>query len=148
MPVLVDTNILIAMRNPENRDHRVCNQVFQASLAPADNLCICCQVLIEYWVVATRPKRSGGIGLSPAETEVDIDALRRILPCLQEPPDIIALWQPLVVKYAVSGVLAHDAHMVAVMDYHKIDRILTLNTSDFTRFTHIKCLTPSELLGG
>jgi len=43
-------------------------------------ICLCAQVLIEYWVVATRPASRNGFGLTPAEAEADIMELRRLLP--------------------------------------------------------------------
>jgi hypothetical protein len=66
-------------------------------------LCLCAQVLIEYWVVATRPAANNGFGLSPCEADGDLSSLRGLLPCLPELPDVADRWYALVGRYGVSG---------------------------------------------
>ena len=51
-------------------------------------------------------------------------------------------WEALVTAYAVSGKPAHDARLVAAMQVHGLDAILTFNTADFTRFASITVLDP------
>ena len=43
-----------------------------------------------------------------------------------------------------SGKLAHDAHLVAVMQVYGITEILTLNGVDFRRFPGIAVREPAE----
>lgn len=50
-----------------------------------------------------------------------------------------------VTKHKVSGKPTHDARTAAVMLVHKIENILTLNPSDFKRFTEIKAVRPHDV---
>jgi hypothetical protein len=102
--------------------------------------------MIEYWVVATRPVTQNGLGLSVNAAKDDLDALARFLPCLPEPPDVADRWLALVHAYAVMCKPAHDARFVAVLDGHAITRLVTPNPGDFTRFKHVECLTPVQLI--
>ena len=61
---------------------------------------------------------------------------------LPESPLILAEWERLVSKYQVSGKSAHDARLVAVMNVNRINRILTFDTADFSRFREIQVLDP------
>jgi hypothetical protein len=108
-------------------------------------MCLCAQVLIEYWVVATRPADSNGFGLTPAEAEGDLAALLGMLPCPSEPPDIAKRWLARVTTYQVAGKPAHDARLVAWMETHAIRRLLTLNPSDFARYPDVEVVLPSDL---
>jgi predicted nucleic acid-binding protein len=47
--------------------------------------------------------------------------------------------------YRVSGKNAHDARSVAVMVVNRIDKILTFDTGDFTRFSEIRALHPQSV---
>jgi predicted nucleic acid-binding protein len=144
--VLVDTSVLLRLRDPSDPNHAACRAVLDPTHVKAHEICLCAQVLIEYWVVATRPSGLNGFGLSPREAETDLSALRALLPCLPEPPDVIDRWQGLVSRHAVAGKPAHDARLVAFMAAHGIQRLLTLNPSDFIRYREIEVLSPPQLL--
>jgi predicted nucleic acid-binding protein len=146
MPVLVDTSVLLRVRDAQDPRHPDCRAILEASAAGRHALCIVAQVMIEYWVVATRPPDRNGFGLSPAEAAGDLAALRAVLPCLPEPPDVADRWLRLVTQHGVSGKPAHDTRLVAVMEAHGIGRLLTLNPSDFARFTGIEVVSPNQLL--
>jgi predicted nucleic acid-binding protein len=47
------------------------------------------------------------------------------------------------VRHRVSGAQVHDARLAAAMLVHGIDRILTFNGADFTRFQDIVAIHPS-----
>jgi len=42
-----------------------------------------------------------------------------------------------VVSFGVSGVQVHDARLVAAMTVHGVTHILTLNPTDFARYTTV-----------
>jgi predicted nucleic acid-binding protein len=77
MNALVDTNILVRLRELNSPDYPACTRALSRLLQRGDGLFICAQVAIEYWVVATRPKAANGLGLSPAEAEADLRTLSR-----------------------------------------------------------------------
>ena len=103
------------------------------------------QVVVEYWVVATRPKSANGIGLSVKDTDSDVADFLQLLPRIPEPTDIFERWRRLVSSHEVSGRPAHDARLVALMQAHGLEEILTLNHRDFERFDGIRCLNPQVL---
>jgi predicted nucleic acid-binding protein len=146
VPVLVDTSVLLRLRDASDSNHAAC----RAALAPAEvsrrGICFCAQVMIEYWVVATRPVDRNGFGLAPSDAEGDIRELRRLLPCLPEPADIADRWLARVAHYQVSGKPAHDARLAALMEAHGVRHLLTLNPSDFARYSDVEALTPSAFL--
>ena len=113
MPVLVDTSVLLRLRDPASPAHAACRAALEPAQVARCGICLCAQVLIEYWVVATRPADRNGFGLTPAEAEGDLIALLGMLPCLPEPPDIAARWLSRVARYQVAGKPAHDARLVA-----------------------------------
>ncbi len=58
---------------------------------------------------------------------------------------IFPQWERLMSTYRVSGKNAHDARSVAVMVVNRIDKILTFDTGDFTRFSEIRALHPQSV---
>ena len=103
-------------------------------------------MLIEFWVVATRPVNVNGLGLSPDETDVRLDDLARVLPCLPEPPNIAAHWREVVRETRAEGKVAHDARLVAFMRAHGITRIVTLNPRHLSRFPGVTCHSPADAM--
>lgn len=107
---------------------------------------ICAQVIIEYWVVATRPRTANGMGLSAAEAQQDLSDFTAVFSCLPEPPDMADRWREVVSRHHVLGRPAHDARLVALMQAHDVKQLLTLNTGDFARYGEIESRTPRQML--
>jgi predicted nucleic acid-binding protein len=146
VPTLVDTSVLLRLRDPASPAHAACRAALDPAQIARHGICLCAQVLIEYWVVATRPAERNGFGLTPAEAAGDLASLLGMLPCLDEPPDIAKRWLARVANYQVAGKPAHDARLVAWMEAHGIRRLLTLNPSDFVRYPDVEVVLPSVLL--
>ena len=146
MPVLADTSVLLRLRDLNDPNHAACREALEPARVARHGICLCAQVLIEYWVVATRPASGNGFGMTLAEAEEDLVALRAVLPCLPEPPDVADRWQALVTRHRVAGKTAHDARLVALAMAHGVTRVLTLNPSDFARYPQIAALSPSGLV--
>jgi predicted nucleic acid-binding protein len=52
----------------------------------------------------------------------------------------------LVSRYRVSGVRVHDARLVATMHVHRVEHLLTFNTSDFIRYQElVTVVAPADL---
>ena len=54
-------------------------------------------------------------------------------------------WGKIVVQHGVLGVQAHDARLAAAMFVHGVSHILTLNATDFNRFSGLSALHPSSI---
>ena len=54
-------------------------------------------------------------------------------------------WRRIVVQQSIPGVQVHDARLAACMYVHGVSDILTLNVTDFRRFTGVKAVHPSDV---
>jgi len=45
----------------------------------------------------------------------------------------------------VAGKQTHDAHLVAIMEVHSVQSILTFNVGHFMRFANITVLDPAQI---
>lgn len=148
MRYLLDTNILlrIAQRNhPMHRDARECVRVL---FRRNDVIQIVPQVLFEFWVVATRPVESNGLGLGVDVVKRKLERAEAFLDLLLDTAAIYHEWLRLVHAHSVAGVGAHDARIVAAMKVHGIQHLVTFNRDDFKRFhgTEITVITPEDIL--
>jgi predicted nucleic acid-binding protein len=145
MRIQVDTNLLLRVRDADDPRHAVCVEALDRLLDGTHELFLCAQVLIEYWVVATRPRNVNGLGLSAAEADLDFQEFCRTFVVLPEPPDMAVRWHDLVSRCAVHGRNAHDTRLIALMLAHGVTTVLTLNSADFARYTEITCLAPEDV---
>jgi predicted nucleic acid-binding protein len=102
------------------------------------DLCCTPQNVVEFWNVFTRPRERNGFGRTTAEADHETKLIERQFTLLPENERVYPEWRLLVVAYSISGTKVHDARLVAVMKVHAINRLLlTLNASDFARFSGI-----------
>lgn len=130
----------------DSAEHEITVRALGKLLAQQMHVCICAQVLVEFWVVATRPRDVNGLGLSADEATVRLREIEDTFLLLPEPSDIAKRWANVVTAHRVLGRQAHDARLVALMLAHGITDILTLNTADFARYPNITPLTPAGIL--
>jgi hypothetical protein len=63
-------------------------------------------------------------------------------------PDSAAVyreWRRIVLEHSVLGVQVHDARLAAAMYVHRVSHILTLNVTDFRRFSSIMAVHPGSI---
>jgi predicted nucleic acid-binding protein len=147
MRYLLDTGILLRLLNREAILHSLIRQAIR-KLKDEHHECVTAlQNLCEFWNVCTRPETArGGLGLTFEETYRRLHTIERIAMVLPDLPSTLDRWKELVVQYKVQGVQVHDTRLVALMDAYQVSRLLTLNPSDFQRFTHIAAVTPEDVL--
>ena len=145
MAYLPDTSVILRLNEPGNPLCKIVENCLDKLERDGKELVIVPQVLVEFWVVATRPKSVNGLGLTIEETERELENLQKIFTLLPENERIFDEWKAIVTKHKVSGKVAHDARIVAAMAVHKIDNILSLNPNDFKRFTEIKAVRPQDV---
>ena len=145
MRVLVDTNVLLRAIQKENL---LCKPAINAlkHLHEQDyELCITPQNVKEFWNACTRPTDYNGLGISVPGAERHTRLLERYFTVLQDSAVTYRAWRSLVPKYQVIGTKVHDAYLVAAMIAHRVNRILTFNTSDFRRYADFQALDPRML---
>lgn len=146
MRVLVDTSVLVRLREQDNPLRLICEQSIRQLCNQQHEICICPQVLIEFWSVATRPVEMNGLGISPEQAYEDCERFLRMAIFLPEPQGIFEHWLQIVRQYAVRGKQVHDARLLAFAQAYGITHILTLNPQDFVRYAQISPLLPQEIV--
>jgi predicted nucleic acid-binding protein len=144
MSVLVDTNVLLRRIQPNHEHHTAAIESVTQLLASGEMAYYTLQNVAEFWNVVTRPVTNNRLGLSVSEAQVELEAIERVLTLLPDSPATYAEWKRLVVKHSVLGVRVHDARLAAIMKVHGIERILTFNAEDFTRYG-IEIVHPSSI---
>jgi predicted nucleic acid-binding protein len=143
--VLLDTNLVARMTQPGVTFSQVAHDAVDALGKRGHSPCIVPQVLHELWVVATRPKVVNGLGFTAAQAESELIRLQTLFALFPDTPAILPEWQRLVVAHQVIGRNAHDARLVAAMAVHGLTHLLTFNHADFSRYSSITVLDPTEV---
>lgn len=139
MAVLIDTNILLRLAQPQHPKVPLALRALRSLRAANEPLRIVHQNLVEFWAVSTRPAGANGLGYSIEQAAGEIQSLRGLFALVPELP-IHSEWERLVNLYRVSGKSTHDARLVAAMMVNGIDSVLTFNAPDFARFREIRVL--------
>lgn len=145
MAVLVDSNVLIFSIQQGHPWHEDSIKAMEFFLSAEETVCVFLQNIAEFWNVCTRPVDKNGLGLQVEETERRLAGLDSILTLLQDTPAVYPEWRKLLVQHDVKGTQVHDARLVAGMNIHGIDRVLTYNPADFKRYAGITAVRPGSL---
>lgn len=143
---LLDTNIVLRISNPSDAQHDLVTEAVATLLQQGHECYLMPQVLIELWVVATRPTDVNGLGWSTEYTRGIIDQLLNRFPLATDLPQIFSTWLDLVTDKQVSGKRTHDARIVAAMLVSDIDHVLTLNPRDFSTLAAITIVHPNDVI--
>jgi predicted nucleic acid-binding protein len=142
---LLDTNIIVRFTDIDSVDYSIITEAIYQILSQGGRCFITAQVLIEFWVVATRPIAVNGLGWDVAKTEQAVQKLLDRFEYLEEVPSIFTHWLNLVTKYKITGKRTHDLRIEAVMLAHNVSHILTLNPKDFITINGITIVHPRDI---
>ncbi len=142
--IFVDTNVWLRSVQPTHLLHQAAVNTVASLIEANETLIITPQVAAEFWNVATRPVAANGLGLSTDEARQQWSRLEGFFSVLAETPDVYTEWKRLVVALDVQGVQVHDARLVAAMKVYGINRIVTFNGDDFSRFHAIEVIVPGK----
>ena len=147
MLVLLDTGVLLRLFERLDPNYKTVQAAVKFLWARGDEPVIAAQNAVEFWNVSTRPASArGGYGQTVAKTRSRLAAIERICRVLPDTAATFAEWKRLVVAHSVTGVSVHDARIAAQMSVWHVRTILTLNPSDFHRYSGIVVQTPADLL--
>lgn len=132
--VILDTNIILRLADKTSKEHKQSYSIVKRLLSEGYEVCIIPQVLIEFWVVATRPLDSNGFEWDVDMTLQKIKELQDIFILLHDNELIFKKWLK-IVSDGVKGKRAHDARIAAAAQAHEVDAIATLNINDFKNFS-------------
>lgn len=147
MDYLVDTSVLVRSVHRQDPTSRIARQALSHLWKSGHRVFVAFQNAAEFWVVCTRPViTTNGLGFTPRQVQRYVTRFEPLFAVLFETAATYDEWKRLVVDHAVSGVGAHDTRLVAIMLAHGVENILTFNVSDFSRYTGIKVVHPSDIL--
>jgi predicted nucleic acid-binding protein len=143
---MLDTNVLLSATDEGRADHRQAMLVFNDLAGRGTTLYTSGQVMREYLAVATRPTGSNGLGLKQSDALANARAFRTRTVLLAEDSTVADRLLGLLDQTPCGGKQVHDANIVATMLVHGIDRLITINVADFTRFeVHITLMPLSSI---
>lgn len=143
---LLDTNIVLRFSNPSDSQHELATAAVSTLLMQSDECYLTAQVLVELWVVATRPANVNGLGWSVKQTRHVIDQLLDRFPMAEEASQIFPTWLNLATANQVVGKRTHDVRIIAVMLTCEISHVLTLNPDDFLDIPGIIVVHPQDIV--
>ncbi len=140
---LVDTNILLRISRRTDPQHKLVDAALARLAGQGTTLYFTPQDIAELWNAMTRPIVRNGLGLSVTDADLVVQAIESGMNLLPDNESVYREWRRIVVQYSVSGVQVHDARLAAAMYVHHVDHILTLNVTDFSRFTGLTAMHPN-----
>ena len=143
---LIDTNLLLRLADPGSEQHDVWTQALARLFEQGDEVYLTAQNFIEFWAVATRPVEANGFGWTREQTAKEVNDLRERFAFLPDSPDIFTRWLELVTQFPVRGKRVHDARLVAVLQAHGVEHLVTFNTADFAGFPFLSLIKPAWLI--
>ena len=147
MEVLLDTNVLVALLNSSSREHDAATRAVRKLAESGGRYWLAPQVLVEFWVVATRPLAMNGLGWTVEQTAREIEELLAVSRLLKETPELFRQWFELVAQQRVLGKRVHDARLAALMLVHGLTHVLTFDAAGFPPAWGITPLFPEEVAG-
>ncbi|HEY9171076.1 MAG TPA: PIN domain-containing protein [Verrucomicrobiae bacterium] len=143
---LADTNLVLRLADPASPQHPITTQALAQLLSQGDEVYLTPQNFIEFWAVATRPVEVNGFGWSSELTAREVAELQERFPLLPDSPGIFTRWLDLVKQLPVHGKRVYDARLVAVLQVHSVEHLITFNTSDFSAFPSLSLVDPRALV--
>ena len=141
---LVDTNVLLRATRRADPQHQVASTSLGRLANQGTLLYYTPQNIAELWNTMTRPAARNGLGLSAAEADREVRAIETGMILLPDNEAIYREWRRIIVQHGVLGVQVYDARLAASMIVHGVTSILTFNVADFSRFTGLTALHPSN----
>lgn len=142
---LADTNLLLRLADPASPQHRVATVALVRLLSEGNEVYLTPQNFIEFWAVATRPLEANGFGWTAERTGREVRDLRARFPLLPDTAEIFARWLELVTNLPLHGKRVHDARLVAVLQAHSVQYLVTFNAVDFAVFPTLSLADPDTL---
>jgi predicted nucleic acid-binding protein len=140
---LLDTNILVYAADERSPFHQATKVLREKGLRGDIPLCICPQVLNEFFAIVTDPKRvSNPRTQIEARLEIEKYLYSKNILKIHPGPEIIERTLDLLKQYEITKQEIFDLQLVATMLTNNVTRIYTYNHDDFSKFKQIEILIP------
>lgn len=127
----VDTNVLIDATNVARPRHRSALAVLEHH----PTLVMSAQIAREYLVACTRPATANGLGLRTEGALNNLAQMRAAVALLPEEKPVLPTLLELLRARPCEGKVVHDASVVASLQVHGVEELITSNPEDFERFS-------------
>jgi predicted nucleic acid-binding protein len=128
MPHLFDTNCFLRLADKNSPQRIIVLDAIRKLRSNNETLYYTPQILAEFWNVCTRPTSArGGFGLSVEQTERKANLIDKCFLILPDNPATFNDWRKLVSDHKVKGLQVHDTKIVASMNVHNIQTLVTFN---------------------
>jgi predicted nucleic acid-binding protein len=135
----IDTNILIYATNTASPWHSVAAQLLQDSHFQGTDMNNSPQIVREYLAAATRPAPQ----ILPLPMVLaNVQAFHKLFHLVEDDLAVSMQLVQLMIQVTVGGNQVHVANIVATMQTHSIQHLLTHNTADFNRFSQLITIIP------
>ena len=140
---LLDTNLLVYAADNSSPFYHAAKVLREKGLRGEMSLCVCPQVLTEFYAVITDPKRvdnprSQDEALIEMEKYFDSINILKIYPG----PNIIEKTLDLLKTYKITRQGIFDLYLVATMLSNNVTRLYTYNQDHFSKFKELEVLIP------
>lgn len=141
--VLLDANILVYADQEADEHHVASKALRDQGLHGEVSLCVCPQVLNEYFAVVTNARRVSNPRTSETARREVMKYIKsqNFLKIYPTPTTLNRLYG-LLQKHLVSGPLIFDYYLIATMLENDIKKVYTYNTNDFSPVSEIQVLAP------
>jgi predicted nucleic acid-binding protein len=133
--ILIDTNVLLRLAQPNHRQYPAASDGITRARLAGETLYVTPQNIAEILGGGDAAGRSGQRSWPErCGRRGRIATIERLFEVTADDPAIYPIWKGLVITHRVLGTQLYDARLVAAMLAHGIDRILTFNVADFSRY--------------
>ena len=140
---LLDTNILVYAADETSPFHQSAVALREKGLRNEISLCICPQVLNEFFAIATNPRRvSSPRTQKEAILEMEKYFHSKNILKIYPGPEIIDRIIDLLKRHEITKQEIFDLQLVATMLSNNVTRLYTYNQEDFYKFKEIEVLSP------
>lgn len=140
---LLDTNILVYAADKSSPFYQNSLLLREKGLKGEISLCICPQILTEFFAIVTDSKRvSKPRTQKDALVEIEKYLSSKNILKIYPGPEIFERMIDLLKKYKITKQKIFDLQLVATMLCNDITQIYTHNKSDFLKFKEITVLSP------
>lgn len=142
-PILLDTNILVYYHQDLSPFHPKAEALLEKGRRGKVPLCICPQVLMEFYATITNPKRvTDPVSAAAAIQEIEKYFSRSWITKIHPGEETLAITLDLLKRYPVKQMEIFDLQLVATMLSNQVRRIYTFNRDDFLKYAGIEVMEP------
>ena len=142
MSYSIDVNILLYASDQSNPKHMAAIKFMEGRVTDTELFCISWLTIMSYLRISTHSSIFS-IPLSPEQALSNIEALLNLprIKVLSEEEGFLDIYKEITGRFPVRGNLVPDAHLVAILHQHGVQKIYT-GDRDFLKFDFLDVRDP------